>query len=86
MKKDESRHIAYGTFLLQRIISEHPHIFKQVEKRMEELSPLAITLNTEGYDRLGNPFGNDQEAVLNFTLKQLSVRMEILARAKGKRD
>ncbi|MEK4011880.1 R2-like ligand-binding oxidase [Peribacillus sp. FSL M8-0224] len=84
LKKDESRHIAYGTFLLQRIISEHPHIFKQVEKRMEELSPLAITLNTEGYDRLGNPFGNDQQAVLNFTLKQLSVRMEILARAKGK--
>ncbi|PAK41863.1 R2-like ligand-binding oxidase [Peribacillus simplex] len=84
LKKDESRHIAYGTFLLQRIISEHPHIFKQVEKRMEELSPLAITLNTEGYDRLGNPFGNDQQAVLNFTLKQLSVRMEILSRAKGK--
>jgi ribonucleoside-diphosphate reductase beta chain len=84
LKKDESRHIAYGTFLLQRIISEHPHIFKQVEKRMEELSPLAIALNTEGYDRFGNPFDNDQQAILNFTMKQLSVRMEILARAKGK--
>ncbi|WP_347939625.1 R2-like ligand-binding oxidase [Peribacillus simplex] len=84
LKKDESRHIAYGTFLLQRIISEHPHIFKQVEKRMEELSPMAIALNTEGYDRFGNPFDNDQQAILNFTMKQLSVRMEILARAKGK--
>lgn len=84
LKKDESRHIAYGTFLLQRIISEHPHIFKQVEKRMEELSPLAITLNTEGYNLLGNPFDNDQQAILNFTMKQLTVRMEILARAKGK--
>ncbi|WP_260288276.1 R2-like ligand-binding oxidase [Peribacillus aracenensis] len=84
LKKDESRHIAYGTFLLQRIISEHPHIFKQVEKRMEELSPLAIALNTEGYDLLGNPFDNDQQAILNFTMKQLTVRMEILARAKGK--
>ncbi|CAH0151668.1 R2-like ligand binding oxidase [Peribacillus sp. Bi96] len=84
LKKDESRHIAYGTFLLQRIISEHPHIFKQVEKRMAELSPLAIQLNTEGYDLLGNPFGHDKQAVFNFTMKQLSVRMEILARAKGK--
>ncbi|MGE7760105.1 R2-like ligand-binding oxidase [Peribacillus sp. NPDC097895] len=84
LKKDESRHIAYGTFLLQRIISEHPHIFTQVEKRMAELSPLAIQLNTEGYDLLGNPFGHDKQAVLNFTMKQLSVRMEILARAKGK--
>ncbi|MFJ7756029.1 R2-like ligand-binding oxidase [Peribacillus muralis] len=85
LKKDESRHIAYGTFLLQRIISEHPHIFDQVEKRMEELAPMAIALNTEGYERSGNPFGNDKQAVLDFTMKQLAVRMEILARAKGKR-
>ncbi|MFD6442984.1 R2-like ligand-binding oxidase, partial [Peribacillus sp. NPDC060186] len=85
LKKDESRHIAYGTFLLQRIISEHPHIFKQVEKRMAELAPLAITLNMEGYDRFGNPFGNDKQAVLDFTMTQLAVRMEILARAKGKK-
>ncbi|MFF2587830.1 R2-like ligand-binding oxidase [Peribacillus butanolivorans] len=84
LKKDESRHIAYGTFLLQRIISEHPHIFRQVEKRMAELAPLAIALNMEGYDRFGNPFDNDKQAVLDFTMKQLAVRMEILARAKGK--
>ncbi|MFF5395918.1 R2-like ligand-binding oxidase [Peribacillus butanolivorans] len=85
LKKDESRHIAYGTFLLQRIISEHPHIFRQVEKRMAELAPLAIALNMEGYDRFGNPFDNDKQAVLDFTMKQLAVRMEILARAKGKK-
>ncbi|MBK5501545.1 MULTISPECIES: R2-like ligand-binding oxidase [unclassified Peribacillus] len=85
LKKDESRHIAYGTFLLQRIISEHPHIFRQVEKRMAELAPLAIALNMEGYDRFGNPFDNDKQAVLDFTMKQLAVRMEVLARAKGKK-
>ncbi|MEJ9229685.1 R2-like ligand-binding oxidase [Peribacillus butanolivorans] len=85
LKKDESRHIAYGTFLLQRIISENPHIFRQVEKRMAELAPLAIALNMEGYDRFGNPFDNDKQAVLDFTMKQLAVRMEILARAKGKK-
>ncbi|MFB7642628.1 R2-like ligand-binding oxidase [Peribacillus butanolivorans] len=85
LKKDESRHIAYGTFLLQRIISEHPHIFRQVEKRMAELAPLAIALNMEGYDRFGNPFDNDKQVVLDFTMKQLAVRMEVLARAKGKK-
>ncbi|MBK5483345.1 R2-like ligand-binding oxidase [Peribacillus sp. TH16] len=85
LKKDESRHIAYGTFLLQRIISEHQHIFRQVEKRMAELAPLAIALNMEGYDRFGNPFDNDKQAVLDFTMKQLAVRMEVLARAKGKK-
>ena len=85
LKKDESRHIAYGTFLLQRIISEHPHIYDQVEKRMGELAPIAIELDKEGYERFGNPFGKDEEEVLNFTMKQLAVRMEILARAKGKK-
>lgn len=84
LKKDESRHIAYGTFLLQRLISEHPHIFDVVTKKMEELTPLSIQLNQEGMVE-ESPFGNDFEDTMNFTLKQLSVRMEILARARGRK-
>ncbi len=33
LKRDESRHIAYGTFLLQRLISEEPHIYNIIEKK-----------------------------------------------------
>ncbi|WP_409304755.1 R2-like ligand-binding oxidase [Peribacillus sp. SCS-155] len=84
LKKDESRHIAYGTFLLQRLISEHPHIFDMVATKMEELTPLAIQLNQEGIVN-GSSFGNDVEETMNFTMKQLSVRMEILARSQGKK-
>ncbi|MFD2682253.1 R2-like ligand-binding oxidase [Bacillus seohaeanensis] len=84
LKKDESRHIAYGTFLLQRLISEHPHIFEIVSNKMEQLTPLAIQLNQEGMDN-ALAFDSDYEATMNFTMKQLSVRMEILARSKGKR-
>jgi ribonucleoside-diphosphate reductase beta chain len=84
LKRDESRHIAYGTFLLQRLISEHPHIFEIVSNKMEQLTPLAIQLNQEGMDN-ALAFDSDYEATMNFTMKQLSVRMEILARSKGKR-
>ncbi|MDN3015309.1 R2-like ligand-binding oxidase [Paenibacillus sp. BSR1-1] len=86
LKKDESRHIGYGTFLLQRLICEHPHLFDFVAAKMAELTPLAIRLNQEGIDgREVSSFGGNPDDVMNFTLKQLSVRMEVLARAKGKK-
>ncbi|RFU64795.1 R2-like ligand-binding oxidase [Peribacillus glennii] len=84
LKKDEGRHIAYGTFLLQRLISEHPHLFDIVANKMEELTPLAIELNQQGMVE-DSPFGNNFDDTMNFTMKQLSVRMEILAKSKGKK-
>ncbi|PLT35545.1 R2-like ligand-binding oxidase [Bacillus sp. V5-8f] len=84
LKKDEGRHIAYGTFLLQRLISEHPHIFDIVSKKMEELTPLAIQLNQEGRVE-ESPFGVDFEDTMNFTMKQLTVRMDILAKSRGQK-
>ncbi|CAM3792297.1 R2-like ligand-binding oxidase [Mesobacillus thioparans] len=86
LKRDESRHIGYGTFLLQRLICEHPHLYEYVEGKMQELTPLAIRLNQEGFrGKDVSTFGNQIEDTMNFTLKQLSVRMEILSRARGKR-
>ncbi|WP_079509012.1 R2-like ligand-binding oxidase [Mesobacillus jeotgali] len=86
LKRDESRHIGYGTFLLQRLICEHPHLYEFVEGKMQELTPLAIRLNQEGFrDKDVSTFGNQIEDTMNFTLRQLSVRMEILSRARGKR-
>ncbi|MDZ5472653.1 R2-like ligand-binding oxidase [Bacillus sp. 31A1R] len=86
LKKDESRHIGYGTFLLQRLICEHPHLYDYVAEKMQELTPLAICLNQEGFDgRDYSEFGHLLEDTMNFTLKQLSVRMDILARARGKK-
>nr|WP_285869031.1 R2-like ligand-binding oxidase [Mesobacillus maritimus] len=86
LKRDESRHIAYGTFLLQRLICEHPHLFEVVEAKMQELAPLAIKINQEGFaGRDVSEFGHELETTMNFTMKQLSVRMEILSRARGKK-
>jgi ribonucleoside-diphosphate reductase beta chain len=53
---------------------------------MGELAPLAIKLNQEGIlGREVSSFGGDPEETLNFSMKQLAVRMEVLARAKGKK-
>lgn len=86
LKRDESRHIGYGTFLLQRLICEHPHLYDFIAARMGELAPLAIKLNQEGINgKEVSSFGANPDDVMNFTMKQLAVRMEVLARAKGKK-
>ncbi|MBE3571218.1 MAG: R2-like ligand-binding oxidase [Bacillales bacterium] len=86
LKKDESRHIGYGTFLLQRLICEHPHLYDFISSKIQELTPLAIRLNQEGFEnRNVSTFGNRLEDTMNFTLKQLSIRMDILSRARGKK-
>jgi ribonucleoside-diphosphate reductase beta chain len=85
LKRDESRHIGYGTFLLQRLIAEHPHLFDLVQNKMNQLAPLAAELTQEGIrGRTLSAFGNTLDATMAFSMKQLSVRMDILARAKGK--
>ncbi|WP_283153239.1 R2-like ligand-binding oxidase [Guptibacillus hwajinpoensis] len=85
LKKDESRHIGYGTFLLQRLIAEHPHLFEIVQNKMNQLAPLAEQLTQEGIgEKTHSAFGNTLDATMAFSMKQLSIRMNILARAKGK--
>ncbi|MGK5650899.1 R2-like ligand-binding oxidase [Brevibacillus formosus] len=84
LKTDESRHISYGTFLLQRLICEHPHIYDVIAKKMDELAPMASHL----YDWMDDPqgvsaFGVKVADLQQFAKRQLSVRMEVLARAKG---
>ncbi|WP_347548256.1 R2-like ligand-binding oxidase [Pseudalkalibacillus hwajinpoensis] len=85
LKRDESRHIGYGTFLLQRLIAERPPLFDLVQEKMNQLAPLAQKLTQEGMGgNTHNAFGNTLDATMAFSMKQLSVRMDILARAKGK--
>ena len=87
LKRDESRHIGYGTYLLQRLICEHPHIYDDViMKRMAELTPLALTIVEEGLEEADlEVFGTTPEEVVNLAMKQLQIRMDILSRARGKK-
>ncbi len=84
LKTDESRHISYGTFLLQRLICEHPHVYDVIANKMAELAPLASQLY-QGPDpsKQASAYGVRVDDLRQFAKKQLSVRMEVLARAKG---
>lgn len=84
LKTDEARHISYGTFLLQRLICEHPHVYDVIMKKMAELAPLAGQLY-QGVDpaKQASAFGVRVDDLQQFSKKQLAVRMEVLARAKG---
>ncbi|WP_026975437.1 hypothetical protein [Alicyclobacillus contaminans] len=85
LKRDESRHIGYGTFLLQRLICEHPGLYERIVQRMQELAPLAVRLNEEGTQTdVGNPYAIPLDAVMQFSMKQLQKRMDVLKRALGK--
>ncbi|MDH5162342.1 R2-like ligand-binding oxidase [Heyndrickxia oleronia] len=84
LKRDESRHIAYGTFLLQRLICEHPHLYARIIKKLEELAPIAISLNAEGVIGQSEKSNEYSSEMNKYSERQLKARMEILARARGK--
>ncbi|MCC5914150.1 MAG: R2-like ligand-binding oxidase [Balneolaceae bacterium] len=76
LKQDESRHIAYGLFLINRLLKEHPDERYHFENELEELLNDATNIIFEifqPYDQV--PFGLDQEWFLNYAIKQFQHRM-----------
>ncbi len=86
LKRDESRHIAYGTYLLQRIIAEDSSMFDYIESRIYELMPYiqGITEVILGDSDPSDSSFVDPEEIKVFSQKQFSIRMDKLARAKDK--
>lgn len=84
IKRDESRHIGFGTFLLQRLISEDSEILDYSLGKLQELMPLAVELNLSASTGEYNAFGVAVADSLAFMEKQLNARVEVLKRAKGK--
>lgn len=86
LKRDESRHIGYGTYLLQRLISEHDHLYDVIMQKLSELVPYSTALINENYNKYEEPpFTTDIDEFLDFAIRQYSVRLSILDRARGKK-
>ena len=84
LQRDESRHIAYGVYLLQRLIIEHD-VWDVVQKRMEFLLPVAIGIVNELINQVDElPFGLDKNEMIQYAMKQFDIRMSLLERARGK--
>lgn len=86
IKRDESRHIAYGVFLISRLIAADPSLEKVFNETMEDLLPLGMTLISENFARYGNdiPFGQVESDFLDFAMGQYQKRMARIQRSIGK--
>lgn len=84
LKQDESRHIAYGVYLLSRLIAEHPNEWDNLQMQMNTLLPSAIGVIGDAFARYEVvPFGLVEEDFVNYAMSQFSKRFERLEKAKG---
>ena len=87
VSRDESRHIRYGVFLLDRLINESPVGWDVMNRHMNELLAPAMGVISEfweGYDEENAPFGQRMETYLDFASTQFDKRMKVLERDRGK--
>jgi ribonucleoside-diphosphate reductase beta chain len=84
LRRDESRHIAYGVYLLSRLVAEHGDVvWNAVEQRMNELLPPALEIIAElfaAYEVV--PFGLRMEDFTGFALAQFGKRVARLELAR----
>lgn len=84
LKRDESRHIAYGVYLLAKSIKSDPSLFEKIEERMNSLFPIAMGIISEIFESYEEmPFGLKMEDFTDFALDQFNKRFEKLERAKS---
>ncbi|MFS8640332.1 MAG: R2-like ligand-binding oxidase [Symbiobacteriaceae bacterium] len=86
LQRDESRHIAYGVFLLSRLVAQDDSVWFVIERRLNELLPYALGVTHEIYAAYGDdrPFDVDQEEFVNYAIKQFTLRSQRIEQARGK--
>ena len=86
VQRDESRHVAYGVFLLSRLVVEHgDNVWGVIEDRMNELLPLVlnhIQATLAVYDD-SIPFGVTVDQFLDIGSAQFQKRLQHLERARS---
>ena len=91
IQRDERRHIAYGTYLCRRILSEEPQLFEYAEKRMLWLRDNYFgALRVPGYGSDGNgssapasPITTAFAPFIDYVEKQTQRRIEVLSKARS---
>jgi len=84
VKQDESRHIAYGVFLLSRLLAIDDSLWIMVEQTMNELLLPALGVITEVFEQYDPvPFGLTEEEFLEYAGNQFQKRISRLEKARG---
>jgi len=87
IKRDESRHIAYGVYLLSRLVAEDRAAWDAIEQRMAELQPLMqaiILAGNEEYPDGLTPFGLRVDEFSEFAASQFRKRYERISKARDR--
>jgi len=86
LRRDESRHLAYGVWLLCRLVAEHGDaIWAVIEARMGELLAPAVGVIHEvfaAYDPI--PFGLELEDFVDFAMAQFQNRITRIEATRSK--
>jgi ribonucleoside-diphosphate reductase beta chain len=83
VKRDESRHIAYGVYLLSRLVAADEALWPVAESRMEELLPLALAFIDETFEDYPDgvtPFGVPIDEIVSFATGQFQKRLARIER------
>jgi ribonucleoside-diphosphate reductase beta chain len=89
LKRDESRHIAYGVFLISRLVSQQPDLWEIVEQEMNRLLVLALGVVSESSEDAIDlppeelPFGFQPQAYLEYATTQFTKRLSRIERARA---
>jgi len=84
IKRDESRHVAYGIHLLSRLAAEGgDQVWDAIQRRMTELLPAAIGVISElfgAYEKM--PFGLDLAEFTDYAQSQFASRVNRIERSR----
>jgi len=84
LKQDESRHIAYGIYLLSRLMAEDESIWDIVETTMNTLLVPALGVIDDVFAAYSDiPFGLSPDMFINFAMGQFQKRYERVEKARG---
>jgi ribonucleoside-diphosphate reductase beta chain len=84
LRRDESRHMAYGVYLLSRLVAEHGEpVWEAIERRMGEMLTPAVGVIHEIFARYPiMPFGLELETFVEFAMGQFQKRSARIERAR----
>lgn len=84
LKQDESRHIAYGVYLLSRLVARHPDEWDTLDAQMNSLLPFAIGVIGDAFAAYEVvPFGLVEDDFVNYAMSQFTKRFGRLEKARG---
>ena len=82
VKRDESRHLAYGVYALQRLLTAHPALWSYTNDTLNEMLTLALGVIPEALEPYGEdvPFGIHVQEMTEYAIGQFNSRYAALER------